>query len=120
MASFTKRTDVLPQDLVKTRSREVRVQNFLMKLKFCSNLGNRSANKPVKLQSDTFTMISNFEASKLLDVLLLSQYDKRGIDDVIDICQIGRRIANLGNIDAKIVIYLRDVSIYCNVWLHFS
>ena len=46
---FTKRVDVLPQDLVKYRSREFRVLIFEFALKFERNLGN-TGSKPNNTQ----------------------------------------------------------------------
>ena len=51
---FTRRTDVLPQDLVKSRRREIRVQTFPIALKFDRHLGSSAAKLPVKFQSDVF------------------------------------------------------------------
>ena len=44
---FTKMTDALPQDLVKTRNREIRVYTFLIALKFDRHLGSAAAEMPV-------------------------------------------------------------------------
>ena len=40
---FTKRTDVLPQDLVKSRSREIPVQTYLIALEFDKHLVSDAA-----------------------------------------------------------------------------
>ena len=40
---FTKRTDVLPQDLAKSRSREIRIWTFPIALKFDRHLGSTAA-----------------------------------------------------------------------------
>ena len=55
--------DVLPQDLVKYRSREIRVSTFLIAPKFDEHLGSRAAEKFVKFQSDTTIIASNLAVS---------------------------------------------------------
>ena len=50
---FTKRTDVLPQELMKSRSRDIRVWTFLIAQKFDRHIGNRAAEIPVIYHSDT-------------------------------------------------------------------
>ena len=55
---FTKRTDVLPQDLVKSRSRGIQVYTLQIASKVYRHLGISSAEMPVKFQSDTIFMIS--------------------------------------------------------------
>ena len=49
---FRKRTHVLPQHFVKSRSREIRVYIFSINLIFDRHLGTSAAKGPVKLQSD--------------------------------------------------------------------
>ena len=49
---FTKRTDLLPQDLMKSRSRENRGYTFPIPLKFDRHFGSSAAEMPVKLPSD--------------------------------------------------------------------
>ena len=46
---FTKRTDVLPQDLVKSRSREIECHIDRIAMKFDRHLGSVAALVPVKL-----------------------------------------------------------------------
>ena len=46
---FTKRTDGLPQDHVKSRSREIRVYNFPIALKFDRHLGIGVTEMAIKL-----------------------------------------------------------------------
>ena len=46
---FIKRTDVLPQDLVKSQSREIGWYNYRIALIFDMPLGNVTAEAPVKL-----------------------------------------------------------------------
>ena len=62
---FTKRTVILPQDLVKSRSRFL---NFLIALKFDKHLGNSAAETPVEFQSDTIIITSNLVASRLHEI----------------------------------------------------
>ena len=65
---FTKWTDVLRQDLVKSRSREIRVSTSLIALKFVRHLGSSAAEMPVKFQSDTRIITSNLAASRLHEI----------------------------------------------------
>ena len=48
---LTKRTDVLPLDLAKSRSREIRAWSFPTALKFDGHLGSTATEMPVKFQS---------------------------------------------------------------------
>ena len=71
---YTKQTDVLPQDLVKSRSHKIRVKTLPIALKSDRHLGSSAAEIPVKFQSDT----SNLAALRLhgvwwWDVLPLSE-----------------------------------------------
>ena len=50
---FTKQTDVLPQDIAKYRSHEIRVYTISIAPKFDRHLGSSSAKMLIKLQSDT-------------------------------------------------------------------
>ena len=75
---FIEQTDVLSQDLVKSRSREIRILTFLIAIKYDRHLGSRAAEMPVKFQIDTIIMTSNLAASRLheirrQDVLSLSE-----------------------------------------------
>ena len=75
---FTKRTDVLPQDFVKPRSREIRVYTFLIALKFYRQLngalkfdrrlGSAAAERPVKFQSDPIIKALHLAASRSHDI----------------------------------------------------
>ena len=65
---FTKRTDVLPQDLMKSRSREIRVDTFPIALKFDRQLGSSAAEMPVKFQSDKIIMTSNPAVSRFHEI----------------------------------------------------
>ena len=58
------RTDVLPQDLMKPRSCEIRVKNFSIILKFDRHLGNDAA-MTAKIQSDTIIITYTFVASRI-------------------------------------------------------
>ena len=62
---FNKQTDVLPQDLVKSRSREVGYCNDRIALKFDSS----AAEMPVKFQSDWISPNQNHAASRLREIL---------------------------------------------------
>ena len=48
---YTKRTDGLPQDLVKSRSREIGCFNDPIALEFDRYVGSTAAEDPVKFQS---------------------------------------------------------------------
>ena len=50
---FTKWTDVLPQDLMKSRSCEITDSTFAIALKFDSQLGSSAGKMPVKFKNDT-------------------------------------------------------------------
>ena len=62
---FTKRTDVMPQDLVKSRSRGIRIYTFPIALKFDCHIGNGAAEMPVKFENDTIIIAPNLAASRL-------------------------------------------------------
>ena len=49
---FTKRTDILPQDLVKSRSHESGCYNDRVAIKFDMHLGSTASEVPVKFQGD--------------------------------------------------------------------
>ena len=66
---FTKRTDVFPQDFVKSRSREIWIYTFPIALKIDRHLGSSTAAMPVKFQSDTNIITSNCVASRLHEIL---------------------------------------------------
>ena len=55
---FTKRTDVVSQDLVMSRSREIQVYAFQMALEFDRFIGNSATEMPVKFQSDHYSIQS--------------------------------------------------------------
>ena len=71
---FTKWTGVLPQDLVKYWSRENRVYTFSIALKFYRHIGSSAAEMPVKLESDTIVLTSNFAASTSWDLAVKTFY----------------------------------------------
>ena len=62
---FTKRADVLSQDVAKSRSGEIRVLTFPIALQFDRHLSGSAAEMPVKLQSDTIIITPNLAASRL-------------------------------------------------------
>ena len=62
---FTKRKDVLPPNLVKSRRREIRCQNDRIALTFDRHLGNGAAEVLVKFQSDWKILNENLAASRL-------------------------------------------------------
>ena len=64
----TRRVDVLPQDLVKPRCREIRVYTFSMALIFDRHLGSNAAEMPVKFQGDTFIITSYLVASRIHEI----------------------------------------------------
>ena len=64
---FSKWTDVSPHDLVKSRSREIRVYTFPIALIFYKHLRSIAAEMPVKFQSDAIIITSNLAASRLHD-----------------------------------------------------
>ena len=66
---FTKRTDVLPQDLVKSRSREIECCNDRIALKFERHLGSAAAEVPIKFQSDRKCLKPNLVALRLYETL---------------------------------------------------
>ena len=53
---FTKRTDVVSQYLVMSRSREIQVYAFQMALEFDRYIGNNATEMPVKFQSDHYSI----------------------------------------------------------------
>ena len=59
---------VLPQDLVKSLSREIRVWTFPIALKFNSHIGSSAAEMPAKFQSDTIIITPNLAASRLHEI----------------------------------------------------
>ena len=60
---FSKRVDVLPQDLAKSRSREILFQNHRI------DFGNSVAEMPVKFQSDWNSLNPNLTVSRLHEIL---------------------------------------------------
>ena len=68
---FTKRTDVSPQDFVKSRSCEIRIYSFSIALKFDRHLGSSAEKMSAKFQGDTIIMqpkSRGFETSRHLVV----------------------------------------------------
>ena len=66
---FTKRTDVLLQDLAKSRSREIGCFNDHIALIFDRHLHSTAADVPAKFQSDWQSLIPNLAASRLHEIL---------------------------------------------------
>ena len=65
---FTKQTDVLPPDLIKSRSREIRVKTFSIALKIDRHLGSSASEMLVKFYNDTIIIKSNLAASRLREI----------------------------------------------------
>ena len=66
---FIKRADVLPQELVKSRSREINIYTLPIALKFDKHLCSCAAEIPVKFQSDAVLIIFNLALSRLHETL---------------------------------------------------
>ena len=66
---FTKRLDVLPPNLVKSRSREIGCYNYRTALKLDRHLGSGAAEGPVKFQSDWKSLNPNLATSRLYEIL---------------------------------------------------
>ena len=64
---FTYRTYLL-QNLVKCRSREIRVLTSPIALKFDRHIGSSATEMPVKFQNDTISITSNLAASRLREI----------------------------------------------------
>ena len=65
---FTKRTDVLPQDLVKSRTREIGYYNDRIAFKFDRHIERAVVEEPVKFQSDWKSLNPNLAASRLHEI----------------------------------------------------
>ena len=66
---FTKRTNALPQDLMKPWSREIRIiWTFPIALKFDRHLGGSFADMPVKFRVDMIIITSNLAGSRLHEI----------------------------------------------------
>ena len=79
-ALFTKLTDALPQDLVKSRSREIRVYTFPIALKFERHLGSSAAEMPIKFQSDTIIITPTLMASRFTKFGRKTSYRLEALD----------------------------------------
>ena len=66
---FTKRTDVLLQNLVKSRSSEIGCYSDRVALKFGRHLHSAAADVHVNFQSDLESLNLNLAASRLHDIL---------------------------------------------------
>ena len=67
--NFNGKTDALPQDFVKSRSRETGCYNDRIALEFDRHLGSATAEVPVKFQSDWKSLNPNLTASRLHEIL---------------------------------------------------
>ena len=56
---FIKQTNVLPQDLVKSRSLAICVSTISIALKFHRQIGHSACDMPVKFHSDTIIITRN-------------------------------------------------------------
>ena len=65
---FTKWTDVLLQDHINFRRREIRVETFSITLKFDRHLGGNDAEMPAKFQSNTIIISPDLVTSSLHDI----------------------------------------------------
>ena len=66
---FTKRTYVLPQDLVKSRSSDRDSGlDFSNRSKFDRNIDSSAVDMPVKLQSDAIIITANLAASRFHEI----------------------------------------------------
>ena len=63
------RRDVLPPNLMKSRSREIGRYNDRFALKLDGHLGSTAAEMPVKFQSDCKSLNPNLVASRLNEIL---------------------------------------------------
>ena len=66
---FTKRTDVLPSDLVKSRSREIGCYDDRVALKFGRHLDSSAADVPVKFQNVWKSLNPNLAPLRLHEIL---------------------------------------------------
>ena len=72
---FTRLTDVIPHDLLKSRSHEIRIQTFPIALKFDRHLDSSAAERPDKFQSSTIIMRSNLAAVRLREIWWIGALD---------------------------------------------
>ena len=66
---FTKRTDILLQDLVKSRSREIGYYDDPIALEFDRHFGSDAAEAPVEFRSGWKSLNPNLAASRLHEML---------------------------------------------------
>ena len=72
-ASIPLSDGLLAQDLVKSRSHEIRAYSFPIGLKFDRHLGGSTAEMPVKFQSNTIIIASRgFDISRNLEIVRLT------------------------------------------------
>ena len=82
---FTKRQDVLSQDIVKSRSREDRFKIFPVALKFDRHLGSNAAEIPLKFKRNTTIITSNLAVSRLHEIWLSCRWLPQG-DEIARDC----------------------------------
>ena len=75
MPLFTRLTDVIPHDLFKSRSHEIRVQTFPIALKFDRHLDSSATERPDKFQTGTIIMSSNLAAVRLQEIWWIGALD---------------------------------------------
>ena len=66
---FTKQLDILPQDLLKSRSHEIGCYNDRIAPKFDRHLGSAAAGVTVKFQNDWKSLNPNLMAMRLHKIL---------------------------------------------------
>ena len=71
-------TDILAQDLVKSRSRDIGYYHDRIALKFDRHLGSAAAKVPFKIQSDCESLNTNRAAVGLREIL---RYDVRPLSE---------------------------------------
>ena len=76
--SLSRRTDVLPHDLGKSRSREIGCYNDHIALNFDRHIGSVAAEVPVKFRSDWKNLNPNRAASRIHEIL---RYDVRPLSE---------------------------------------
>ena len=71
---LTKRTDVLAQDLVKSRSHEIKCYNDRITIRFDRHLDGVATEVPGKFQSDQKRLNTNLTASRLHEIVLVARH----------------------------------------------
>ena len=95
----TKRTDVLLQDLVKSRSREIGCNNDLISLKYDRNLGSAAAEVAVKFQSDWKSLKPHLAAMEIRKFAISHRYiiykKTKHNDTTFILCRIPYNLRNI-------------------------